>query len=345
VRPGKPKPNAAGDPRAKDAKLPDMRRLAITLLAWLCIAPAAAQTASTWPSKPVRLIVPYAPGGGIDFVARVLAQKLTEQPGGTFIVDNRPGAGGIVAAELVARAAPDGHTLLACATEFLTNAAVRSKLPFDPLKDFTPISQIGFVPFVIASHPSVPAKNVREVIALAKSRPGQLTYGSTTLGGGPHLAGELLQAMSGIRWVHVPFKGAAPASVALMSGEIDFMFASTAAIVGPVRSGKLRAVAVTGHKRIRELPDTPTVAESGLPGYSAIGIHGLLAPAGAAPDLVRRIHAETTRALGTPETIEKIAQGGGSEYVGTTPEEFSVFVRNEISKWTKLVKASNIRVE
>lgn len=322
-----------------------MRTFAITLLVWSCIAPAAAQTAATWPSKPVRLVVPYAPGGGIDFVARVLAQKLTEQPGGTFIVDNRPGAGGIVAAELVARAAPDGQTLLACATEFLTNAAVRSKLPFDPLKDFTPISQIGFVPFVIASHPSVPAKNVKELIALAKSRPGELTYGSTTLGGGPHLAGELLQAMSGIRWVHVPFKGAAPASVALMSGEIDFMFSSTAAIVGPVRSSKLRAVAVTGHKRVRELPDTPTVAESGLPGYSAIGIHGLLAPAGAAAELVRRIHAETIRALGAPETIEKIAQGGGSEYVGSTPEEFSAFVRSEISKWTKLVKASNIRVE
>jgi tripartite-type tricarboxylate transporter receptor subunit TctC len=322
-----------------------MRGYAIALLISLISTPAAAQTGPAWPGKPVRLIVPYAPGGGIDVVARVLAQRLSEQTGGTFLVDNRPGAGGIVAAELVARAAPDGQTLLACATEFLTNAAVRPKLPYDPVKDFAPISQIGFVPFVLASHPAVPAKNVKELIALAKARPGQLTYGSTTLGGGPHLAGELLQSMAGIRWVHVPFKGAAPASIALMSGEIDFMFSSAAAVVGPARAGKLRAVGVTGHKRIRELPDTPTVAESGLPGYTAIGIHGLFGPAGVSPDLVRRIYAETTRALGTPEIIEKIAQSGGSEYVGSTPEEFAVFVRAEIAKWSKLVKASNIRIE
>jgi tripartite-type tricarboxylate transporter receptor subunit TctC len=315
------------------------------VLAWCAAVPAAAQAPAGWPVKPVRLVVPYAPGGGIDFVARVLAQRLSEHTGGTFLVDNRPGAGGIVAAELVARAAPDGQTLLACATEFITNAAVRSKLPFDPMKDFTPISQIGFVPFVVASHPSVPAKSVKEVIALAKARPGQLTYGSTTLGGGPHLAGELLQSMSGIRWVHVPFKGAAPASVALMSGEIDFIFSSLAAVVPNVRSGKLRAIAVTGHKRMKELPETPTVAESGLAGYSAIGIHGLLGPAGLSADLVRRIYTETTRALGTPDMIEKISQGGGSEYVGSSPEEFSAFLRSETGKWMKLVKASDIRIE
>lgn len=209
------------------------------------------------------MIVPYAPGGGIDTVARVLAQKLTEQVGGWFVVENRP---------------------------------------------------------------------------------GQLTYGSSGAGGGPHLSGELFQSMAGIRWTHVPFKGAAPASVAVISGEIDFAFGATIGLLGNVQSGRLRAVAVTGLKRFTELPDVPTVAESGVPGYSATGWYGFYAPAGASPALVRRLYNEATRALGAPDVREKLARSG-NEYVMSTPEEFTGFIRAEIAKWTKVVREANIRIE
>jgi tripartite-type tricarboxylate transporter receptor subunit TctC len=312
-------------------------------------APAAAQTISTasgqgWPARPVRIIVPYAPGGGIDTVARVLAQKLTEQVGGSFVVENRPGGAGVLGAELVARAAPDGHTLLASSTEFAINPSIRPKLPYDPFKDFTHISQLASVQFILGSHPSVPVRNVRELVALAKARPGQLTYGSSGAGGGPHLAGELLQSMAGIRWTHVAFKGAAPASIAVISGEIDFAFGATIGLLENVRAGKLRAVAVTGLKRFSGLPDVPTVAESGVPGYSATGWYGFYAPAGASPELVRRLYNEAARALGAPDVKERLARSG-NEYVMSPPEEFTGFIRAEIAKWTKVVREANLRIE
>jgi tripartite-type tricarboxylate transporter receptor subunit TctC len=321
------------------------------LIAAACVleAPATAQTISTgpgqgWPARPVRMIVPYAPGGGIDTVARVLAQKLTEQVGGSFLVENRPGGAGVLGAELVARAAPDGHTLLASSTEFAINPSVRPKLPYDPFKDFTHISQLATVQFILGSHPSVPVRNVRDLVALAQARPGHLTYGSSGAGGGPHLAGELLQSMAGIRWTHVPFKGAAPASIAVISGEIDFAFGATIGLLENVRAGRLRAVAVTGLKRFTGLPEVPTVAESGVPGYSATGWYGFYAPAGASPELVRRLYGEAMRALGAPDVKEKLARSG-NEYVMSPPEEFTGFIRTEIAKWTKVVREANIRIE
>jgi tripartite-type tricarboxylate transporter receptor subunit TctC len=199
-----------------------------------CLVSSAAWCQS-WPARPVRIVVPYTPGGGIDTVARTLAIRLGEQLGASFVVDNRPGAAGVVGAELVARAPADGHTLLASATEFATNPAVRGKLPYDPLRDFAPISQLASVQFILASHPSVPVRSVRDLIALAKARPGRLTYGSSGTGGGPHLAGELLQSMTHIRWVHVPYKGAAPAGTAAISGDIDFVFGATIGLLGQVR--------------------------------------------------------------------------------------------------------------
>jgi len=319
----------------------DIRRVLAVGAACMLAMPAYGQN---WPQRPVRLVVPYTPGGGADIVARVLGQRLADQTGGSFVIDNRPGAGGINAAELVAHATPDGHTLLASATEFGTNAALRTRMPFDPFKDFAHISLLGYVQFLLGGNPAVPVRNVKELIALAKTRPGELTYGSTSLGGGPHLAGELIQSMSGIRWVHVPFKGAGPASVALISGEISFMFSSTGSLVGHVQAGKVRAIAVTGPRRFPELPEVPTVAESGIPGYSATGWYGLFAPAGTPPQLVRRISAEAARAYTNPQAKERLAQIG-MDPVGSTPEEFVSFLRTEIAKWSKVVKEANIRID
>jgi tripartite-type tricarboxylate transporter receptor subunit TctC len=318
------------------------RVIAVLTAAASLYVPAAA--AQSWPARPVRMIVPYAPGGGIDTVARALAQKLTEQLGATFVVENRPGAAGVLGAEIVARAAPDGYTLLASSTEFAINPALRARLPYDPLRDFAPVSQLASVQFILAGHPSVPVRNVKELVALAKKQPGRLSFGSSGTGGGPHLAGELFQSMAGIRWTHVPFKGAAPAAVAVMSGEIDFAFGATIGLLGNVRAGKLRAIAVTGAQRFSELPQVPTVAESGVPGYNATGWYGFYATGGTAPEIVRRLYVESVRALGAPDIRERLAKSG-NDYVMSPPEEFTAFLRGEIAKWTKVVKDANVRVD
>jgi|RhiMethySRZTD1v2_1073278.scaffolds.fasta_scaffold145652_3 tripartite-type tricarboxylate transporter receptor subunit TctC len=316
-------------------------RLIMCALACAVAAPLAAQT---WPARPVRIVVPYTPGGGIDTVARVLAPKLAEQLGGSFVVENRPGAAGVVGAEIVARAAPDGYTLLASATEFAINPAAGRKLPYDPFRDFTHISQLASVQFILGAHPSVPARNAKELIAIAKARPGELTYGSSGTGGGPHLAGELFQLMAGIKWTHVPFKGAQPAATAVLSGEIDLAFGATIGLAAHVNSGRMRAIGVTGEKRYPGLPNVPTIAESGLPGYTAIGWYGYYGPAGMAPELVRRIYTETAKALGAPDTKEKLAKAG-NEYVMSPPEEFGPFLKAETAKWGKVARAANIKFE
>jgi len=305
---------------------------------------AASAAAQTWPARPVRIIVPFPPGGGLDFVVRLLAQKLTEQIGGSFVVDNRPGAAGILAAELVARAAPDGYTLLMSAPEFAINPSVRSKLPYDPFKDFAYISQLTSGQMMLASHPSVPVKTVKQLIALAKARPGHLSYGHAGMGSVHHLAGEMFQTMAGIRWEHVPFKGTVAAVIGLMGGEIAFVFASNTGLIQPAKAGKVRPIAVTGTKRFAELPDVPTIAESGIPGYNVTGWQGFYAPAGTSADIVRRLNAETGRALNSPDVKEKLAKTGNEPDV-SSPEEFAAFVRAEISKWTKVVKESKLRID
>jgi tripartite-type tricarboxylate transporter receptor subunit TctC len=310
----------------------------------LSCAVAAPLTGQTWPAKPVRIVVPYTPGGGIDTVARVLAQKLNEQTGGSFVVENRPGAAGVVGSEIVARAAPDGHTLLASATEFAINPAAGRKLPYDPFRDFTHISQLASVQFILGAHPSVPARTAKELIAISKARPGQLTYGSSGTGGGPHLAGELFQSLAGIKWTHVPFKGAQPAATAVLSGEIDLAFGATIGLAAHVNGGRMRAIGVTGTNRYAGLPNVPTIAESGLPGYSAIGWYGYYGPAGMSPELVRRIYAETMKALGAPDTKEKLAKAG-NDYVMSSPDEFVAFLKAETAKWGKVAREANIKFD
>ncbi len=319
-------------------------RVAACAAAFSALALVPAAGAPTWPARPVRIIAPFPPGGGVDTVTRLLAQKLTEQIGGSFVVDNRPGGAGILGAELVARAAPDGYTLFTSAPEFSINPSVRSKLPYDPFKDFAFISQLTSGQFMLASHPSVPVKTVKEFIALAKARPGELNYGSSGSGGILHLAGELFQSMAGIRWIHVPFKGTGPATSALMGGEIDFVFAGTITLVGLARAGKVRPIAVTGPKRFSELSDVPTINESGVPGYNVTGWYGFYAPAGTSTDLVRRLHVEAGRGLNSPDVKEKLVKSG-NEPVVSSPEEFTAFMRTEISKWAKVIEKAGIRLE
>jgi len=316
----------------------------IALSAAALIAVSLPVAAQTWPSRTVRIISPFAPGGGNDTVARFLAQKFTEQIGGTYVVENRAGSGGLIGADLVAKSAPDGHTLLITSPEFSINPSMRSKMPYDTFKDFAYISQLASGQFMIACHPAVPVKSARELIALAKARPGQLSYGTSGAGGINHLAGELLQSLSGIRWVHIPFKGAGPAMIAAMGGEVEFAIASTIGMVGPIKAGKLRGVAVTGTQRYAELPGVPTVAEAGVPGYSVTGWYGFYAPANTPQDIVRRLYEESRRALHSPDIKEKLIKAG-NEPVGTPPAEFLAFVRTEVEKWAKVVKQANLRID
>ncbi len=314
------------------------------VVASLSVALAAhAQTTAgaAWPTKPVRVLVPYTPGGGVDIVARALFVKLAEQSGVSFIVENRPGGTGIVAGELVSRAAPDGYTLMASALEFAINPSLR-KLPYDPFKDFTHISQLASVQMMLVAHPSVPIRSARQVIDIAKTRPGTLTYGSSGTGGGPHLAGELFQLLSGARWTHVPFKGAAPAAIGVMSGEVDFSFGSTLALAQPAQIGKVRALGVTGAKRFAQLPEVPTIAESGIPGYLAVGWYGFYGPPNMPAELVRKIHADTARAYASADVKERLERAG-NELVMSSPEEFSAFLRAEVVKWGRVVKESKLR--
>ena len=310
---------------------------------------AAAQSATTssaqaWPTRTVRIIVPFAPGGGTDTVARFLAAKFPEQMGGTWVVENRSSAGGLIGADLVSKAAPDGYTLLVTSPEFAINPSMRAKMPYDTFKDFAFISQLASGQFMIACHPNVPVKNAKELVALAKARPGQLTYGTSGAGGINHLAGELLQSMTGIKWLHVPFKGAGPAIIAALGGETEFAVASTIGLVAHVKSGKLRGVAVTGSQRFPEAPHVMTVAEAGVPGYSVTGWYGFYAPAGTPQDTVRRLHEESRRALASPDIKDKLVRVG-NEPVGTSPAEFQAFVRAEFDKWAKVIKQANLRID
>jgi tripartite-type tricarboxylate transporter receptor subunit TctC len=300
-------------------------------------APASAQN---YPSKTVRLIVPFPPGGSTETLARLLGVKLAEVWGQQVIIDNRPGAGGIIGTELAARAVPDGYTLLMGSGAPLTILpGLQTKLPYDPLKDFAPIINVAAVPNVIATHPSVPAGNIKELIALARARPGQLTFSTNGTGAPGHLAGELLNSMSGTRMTHVPYKGAAPATLAVVSGEVSLTITTTTSILPQAKTGRVKIIAVTALQRIPQLPEVLTVAESGLPGYEAISWFGLVAPAAVAPDLLRKIHADALQVLRTRDMQERIASHGATP-IANTPEQFRAQIRDDLAKWARIIKLS-----
>jgi len=314
------------------------------LLACLLCAAAAPAVAQDFPNRALRMIVPFPPGGGTDIVARMLAQKLGEALGQQVIVDNRGGAGGAIGTELLARAAPDGYTAGVVSGSHAINPALQRKMPYDAVRDFTPVTMLVAGPGMLVVHPSLPVRSVRELVALARAKPGQIAYASPGSGTPPHLGAELFSMLAGVRFVHVPYKGNAPAMTDLMSGQVSLSFPVIPAALPHVQGGRLRALAVTSAKRTAILPDLPTVAESGLAGYESISWYALLLPAGAPAAAVNRIHQETVRALRMPDVREKLAVQG-LDAVGNRPEEFLAQLRAEIEKWARVVKASGAKVE
>ncbi len=308
------------------------------------MAASAYALGQPYPAKTVRFIVPYAAGGGVDIVTRTLAQKLTEQVGQSFVVENRPGGNANIASEAVAKAAPDGYTLLMGSPANAVNGSLYKKLPYDVLRDFAPVSLIGYGPLVLVVHPSVPARTVKELIALCKAQPGQLNYASGGNGTSQHLAGELLRVTTGIAVVHIPYKGAAPALVDLIGGQIAFMFNNTLEVLPYVKAARLRALAVASTRRSAVLPDLPTFAQAGYPGFEATVWWGVLAPAATPRDVVVKLNAEIVKAMNAPDIKEKFS-ALGAETTGSTPEQYAEFLKEEVTKWAGVIKASGIRAD
>lgn len=317
-------------------------RTAAMLACAALATPAFAQPA--YPSKPVRIISIFAPGGGNDVICRLVAQQLTERLKQQVIVENRVGANGIVGTEAVARAAPDGYTFTLIPSGHTVNASMYKKLPFDSLKDFTPITLAGSGPLVLAVHPSLPLKNVRDLIALAKSRPGQLTYVSSGIGASGHLAGALFDTMTGTKMEHIPYKGMSLAVSDLMGGQVSMTFGTSLSVIPHVRTGRLRALATTGAQRSPALPDLPTVAESGVPGYEAGLWYGFVGPARMPPEIVQRLNAEIVAILAQPDTREKLASQG-LDARSSTPEEFARIIASDIVRWAAVVQKLGLQAE
>ena len=314
---------------------------ALLLLTLVCSG-AAAQTG--YPAKPVRFIVPSAAGGGTDIIARALAQKLSESLGQQFVVDNRPGAGQMIGIEMAAKSPADGHTILMAASTLAINPIMYKKVPYDPLRDFAPITQAASLANVLVVHPSLPVKSVGELIAYAKQRPGQLNFASAGIGTSPQMSIELFKSMAGIDMVHIPYKGTSPGVVDLLAGQVSVMAPNLLTALPHIKAGKLRALAVTSAKKSEALPEIPTIAESGLPGYDSTQWYGVLAPAGTSREIVVRLHDEIVRALRAPEVMQRLA-ADGAEPVGSSPEEFAAFIKSEIDKWAKVASAAGICAE
>ena len=300
--------------------------------------------AQPYPSKPLHLIVPYAAGGGADIVARTLAQKLSESMGQQVVVDNRAGAAGNIGAALGAKAAPDGYTLLLITNTHATNASLYTKVGYDLAKDFAPITLMSETPLILAVHPSLPARSVKELVAVAKSRPGQLHYSTGGNGSSAHTAAQLFVSMAGIDLVHVPYKGNVEQTTALMSGYVQLTFSTMSGLLPQVKAGRLRALAMTAAKRAPAAPDIPTIAESGYPGYEVINWTGVVVPTGTSKDIIAKLHTEFLKALGAPDVKNRYA-GQGVEPVSSTPEEFAAFIRAELVRWGRVTKQSGARLD
>jgi tripartite-type tricarboxylate transporter receptor subunit TctC len=301
--------------------------------------------AQAWPAKPIRFVVPFPPAGTTDIVARAVAEKLSARLGQPIVIENKPGAGGNIGSEAVSKSAPDGYAfLVATVGTHAINSSLYSKLPYDPVKDFTPVVLLASVPNVVIVNPEVPAKSVRELIDLAKSKPGALNFASSGNGTSIHLSGELFKAMAGIDMQHVPFNGSGPANLAMVSGTVQVGFDNLPSCIGQIRGGKLRALAVTSAVRSAALPDIPTVAEAGLPGFDASSWFALYAPAGTPKDIVARLASEIDAVLRNPEMKEKLA-GYGANAEGGTPEALGAHARAETIKWAKVVKDSGAKVD
>ena len=317
----------------------------IALAAVAAIVPISAQ-AQAWPGKqPIKFVVPYPPGGASDVTARVLAVKLSESLGQSVVVENRPGANGILALDLVAKSPPDGYTILmANLGPNAINPGVYHKLPYDSIKGFTPITLTSLVPLVVLIAPTLPVKSMPELIAYAKANPGKLTYASAGNGSANHLAGEMMQTMTGMKMVHVPYKGDSPAVADVSGGMVSMMFPTVVAGIPHVKSGRLRALAVTSAKRSSSMPDVPTLSEAGIPGFEAVSWGGVMGPGGLPPEIVTRLNSEIVRILKMPDVAEKLSSLG-AEIVGSTPEEFGIYLKAEIAKWGKVAHDNNIKLD
>jgi tripartite-type tricarboxylate transporter receptor subunit TctC len=310
----------------------------------LVLTSARYAQAQAYPTRPIRIVAPYVPGGGVDFVARTVAAKLSETIGQQVIVENRPGGGTNIGSELVARAAPDGYTLLLGGVPNTANMTLFKKLPYDVVKDFAPVVQTTIAPNILAVHPSVPVRTVKDLIALAKARRGELTFASAGIGSSNHLSGEMFRIMAGLDIIHVPYKGGGAAVTDLLAGQVSMYFGTTPSTVPFVRSGRLRALAVTGAQRSRAAPDIPTMSEAALPGFEQSAWHGILAPAGTAPAVINKLNGDIVRLLRLPEIIERMA-AQGVDTIGNSPAEFAAFIKQDVLKYEKLVKSAGIKIE
>jgi tripartite-type tricarboxylate transporter receptor subunit TctC len=314
----------------------------LLVLAFAAALPAAQAQTGKWPEKPVRVVVPFPPGGTTDVVARTFAPLLSQEYGQQFIVDNRGGAGGAIGAEIAARANPDGYTIIVVTSSYAANA-VLYKLPYDPVKGIAPISMISILPFILVVHPSVKAGNLKEFIELARAQPGTLNFGSPGTGSTPHLAGELFQQMSRIKMVHVAYKGDGPALTDLLGGQIQTLLATELVLGAQIKAGKLRALAVTTAQRSPAMPDLPAIGEL-VPGYAVDGWAGMWAPAGTPKEIIARLNQSVARILKLPEVQERL-RAGGADPAPSTPEGFARAITQDIATWSKVVKAGNIRID
>jgi tripartite-type tricarboxylate transporter receptor subunit TctC len=317
-----------------------MPRIAIVVL----LALSFSAEAQTYPAKPIRIVVPFAPGGGADIIARILGQKMTESWGQQVVVDNRAGASGNIGAELVAKSAPDGYTLLMASSALAINPSVYKSVPYDALKDFAPITQPGLLPNILVVHPSLPVKTVKDLVALSKSRPGQLSYASAGAGTGTHLAAEMFKLMAGVNMVHVPYKGGGALISDLLGGHVVLTFATLPSVMPYIKAGRLRPIAMTTSKRWPGLPGVPTIAESGFAGFEISTWIGLLAPAGSPREAINKLHGEVVRILKLPDVRGRFEELG-IEPVGDTPEQFAQYIKGELAKYAKIAKQSGARVD